>query len=207
LANSKGSQEKRIRESGAEHSDSMGKEKVAPAVKAVSRSATVKTMPTDKKPTADVGNVKKKEKRNMGANPAPVKDYKGGENEHKSMKKMHEAISDLSNWLGSDLKLVENELQTFYLDNDNPATCPHCGTRTDFKHDPRNPDAPQHHKCMNKKCGFEFMGEFEPDGEFDEAEGDYMDRKAKIAGSKDKRPVRPGSTSTRSSAGKGYRRS
>lgn len=152
LANSKGSQEKKIRESGAERGDSMGKEKAA-AGGPVSKSATVKTMPTDKKPTAVVGTVKGKEKRSMGENPAPVKDCKGGENQHKSMKKMHEAISDLETWLESDLNIGN-------------------------------------------------------DVDVDEAEGDYLDRKKKIAGKKDKDGgVQPGSVSTRSSAGKGYRRS
>ena len=208
LANSKGSPEKKIRESGAERGDSMGKEKAATGGP-VSKSATVKTMPVDKKPTADVGKVKKKEKRSMGENPAPVKDCKGGENQHKSMKKMHEAISELSSWLGTDLNLMENELETFYLDDDQPTTCPHCGSRTDFQDAPGTPEQPQHHKCLDGKCGFQFKGEFEPEGEFDEAEGDYMDRKQKMAGRKDKpkASIRPGSASTRSSAGKGYRRS
>ncbi len=208
LANSKGSKEKRIRESGAQRGDSMGKEKAASSGP-VSKSGTVKTMPMDKKPTADVGSVKKKEKRSMGENPAPVKDYKGGENEHKSMKKMHEAISDLSNWLGSDLNLMENELDTFYLDNDQPATCPKCGSRTDFDGSRMGTaQDPQHHKCLNKKCGFEFKGEFEAEGEFDEADGDYLDRKKRIAGAKDKPrvAVQKGTASTRQNPGKGYRR-
>lgn len=194
LANGKGSQEKKIRESGAERGDSMGKEKAA-AGGPVSKSATVKTMPVDKKPTADVGKVKKKEKRSMGENPAPVKDYKGGENEHKSMKKMHEAISDLSSWLGSDLNLLEGDLPVHGLDSDQPSTCPKCGTRTDFEdHD----SGKQHHKCPNPKCGYEFHGEF------DEAEGDYMDRKKKIAGRKDKNGIQPGTDSTRVPPRRGY---
>jgi len=240
LANSKGSKEtrlaKRVKESGGERGDSMGKETVNTGG-AVSKSATVKTMPVDKKPSADVGSVKKKEKRSMDANKAPVKDFKGGENEHKSMSKMHEAaMSDLENWLGTDINIVTEvsqeemlkqiqakaeqsvqyrggntgELETFYLDMDNPSTCPHCGTRTDFDTNSMGTEEdPQHHKCMNKKCEFEFKGEFEDEGEFDEDEGDYMDRKKKIAGRKDNpaTAIRPGSTSTRSKPGKGYRRS
>jgi hypothetical protein len=152
LANSKGSPVRKVRESGAQRGDSMGKETAANGGP-VSKSATVKTMPVDKKPTADVGKVKGKEKRSMGENPAPVKDYKGGENEHKSMKKMHEAVADLEKWLESDLDIGK-------------------------------------------------------DVDVDEAEGDYLDRKKKIAGKKDKDGgVQPGSVSTRSSAGKGYRRS
>ena len=157
LADSKGN---RIRESGAERSDSMGKEKAA-AGGPVSKSATVKTAAVDKKPSADVGKVKGKEKRNMGENPAPVKDFKGGENEHRSMRKMHEAISELENWLGSDLHLLEGDdslLSLHGLDSDQPTTCPKCGNRTDFSD---NPDGSQKHKCLNKRCGYEFRGEFD----------------------------------------------
>ncbi len=216
LASSKGSTEKRIRESGAESSDSMGKEKVATAGKSVSRSATVKTMPMDKKPTAVVGNVKRKEKRSMGENPAPVKDSKGGENQHKSMKKMHEAISDLETWLESDLNLMENDLETFYMDDDQPTACPMCGSRTDFDDATGTAQDPQHHKCLNGKCGFEFKGEFEPEGEFGEGKGDdpimksdFMDRKTRMEVDKPanvSRKVKQGTGSKRVPPGRGYRR-
>ena len=50
------------------------------------------------KPTADVGKPKKKEKRSMDENPAPVQDVKGGENEHKKMG-VHEGIKELETLL------------------------------------------------------------------------------------------------------------
>ncbi len=108
LANSVGNEEKRVRESGAMRDDSMGKEKAATGGP-VSKSGSVKSPGFDKKPTADIGKVKKKEKRSMDANNVQVKDTNGGENEHKSMK-MHEGVADLSEWLGTDLNLMENEL-------------------------------------------------------------------------------------------------
>lgn len=119
LASSKGSVEKRIRESGAQSSGSMGKEKAATGGP-VSKSGTVKSPGFDKKPTADVGKIKKKEKRSMDANNVQVKDSKGGENKHKLMKKMHEEISELSEWLGADLNIIENELGMPCTDSDQP---------------------------------------------------------------------------------------
>lgn len=88
-----------------------------------SHSATVRTKQPDE-PTnkGEPGKIKKKEKRasadgRMDANPVSVVDFKGGSNEHKSMKKMHEALSDLEDFvgrkldinLGSKKKLSEND--------------------------------------------------------------------------------------------------
>ena len=48
---------------------------------------------------------------------------------------------------------------------DQPTTCPKCGSRTSFD-DIKTPaykgadkDWHQHHKCLNPKCGFEFVVE------------------------------------------------
>jgi len=54
------------------------------------------------------GTPKKGEKRasqggHMDPNPTTVKDFKGGENEHKSMKKMHETVQSLESLLGRKL--------------------------------------------------------------------------------------------------------
>ena len=166
LADSKGN---RVRESGGEHSDAMSKKPTVDKKNDVSSSASVRTKQNDApKPTADVGKPKGKEKRSMDANPAPVKDHKGGENEHKSMKKMHEDVTDLENWLGTSLNLNEGDMETFYMDDDQPMTCPHCGARTDFEGDGTQPAK---HKCMNQKCGFEFMAEPYQEDDMDEANG------------------------------------
>jgi len=76
-----------------------------------SHSATVRTkQPDEPKNKGEPGKIKKKEKRasadgRMDANPVSVADYKGGSNEHKSMKKMHEALSDLEDFVGRKLDI------------------------------------------------------------------------------------------------------
>ena len=62
------------------------------------------------KPTAQVGKPKKKEKRSMDENPVTVKDWKGGENEHKKMG-MHEGIKALE-------KLLNREIDVTFLESD-----------------------------------------------------------------------------------------
>lgn len=52
------------------------------------------------------------------------------------------------------------EVNTVYLLNDQPTTCPQCGCRTEFK---SLPNGQEEHSCRG--CGFEFIGEF--DEEFD----------------------------------------
>ena len=103
LADSKGA----AMESGGSHSDAMGKQKAGKA-EYVSKSATPRSSaPNDKqKPTAKVGSPKKKEKRSMEENPAPVKDFKGGENEHKKMG-TYEGQQELEKFLGQKLRLTE----------------------------------------------------------------------------------------------------
>lgn len=51
--------------------------------------------------------------------------------------------------------------EIFILDNDQPTSCPKCGSRTDFKEETFNNRLIQIHKCLNKKCAKEFIGEFE----------------------------------------------
>jgi len=48
-----------------------------------------------------------------------------------------------------------------YRAGDPPATCPHCGSRTDFEGYQKNRYSPvvQHHTCRNSACGFEFLME------------------------------------------------
>lgn len=53
------------------------------------------------------------------------------------------------------------EFETFYL-SDQPTTCPHCGTRTDWT-DLSN--GVQRHTCLNTLCGFEFLAEEYDGGE------------------------------------------
>lgn len=74
---------------------------------------TAKTRTTQKDEPANKGNPgtpKKGEKRasqggHMDPNPVKVHDFKGGENEHKSMKKMHENVKSLESLLGRKLQL------------------------------------------------------------------------------------------------------
>ena len=44
--------------------------------------------------------------------------------------------------------------------NEDPATCPRCGSRTDFK---ELPEGRQFHECLNSDCQYEFIGMFEPE--------------------------------------------
>lgn len=75
----------------------------------VSKTASVRSgkQNDEPKPTAQVGKPKKKEKRSMDANPAPVKDVKGGDNEHKKMG-MHEGMKELE-------KLLNRKIDTTFL--------------------------------------------------------------------------------------------
>lgn len=74
------------------------------------KSASVRTKQNDAPtPTAKVGSPKKKEKRSMDANNAPVKDWKGGKNEHKKMG-VHEGIKDLE-------RLLQRKINTTFLED------------------------------------------------------------------------------------------
>ena len=100
---------KRIKKAAIEASGEPANPSVAKMTPA--HSASVPTKQQDEpKNKGEPGMVKKKEKRAdaagcMDANPVSVADFKGGSNEHKSMKKMHEAIRDLEDFLGTDLQL------------------------------------------------------------------------------------------------------
>jgi len=48
------------------------------------------------------------------------------------------------------------EFPIWLLDDEQPATCPKCGARTDFTD---NPDGTQNHECL--RCRFQFIGEFD----------------------------------------------
>ena len=50
----------------------------------------------------------------------------------------------------------------FILDNDQPATCPYCGARTEFE-DYHNADLGDYqlHHCVNNNCINNFIGVFE----------------------------------------------
>jgi len=54
------------------------------------------------------------------------------------------------------------EIDTYILDNDNPAVCPKCGARTLFIDLENNV---QYHLCPNTGCLHEFYGEFETEEE------------------------------------------
>jgi len=102
LADSKGNRP--TMESGGEHADAMGKQTTG-KTKFVSKKASVRTKQNDApKPTAKVDTPKKKEKRSMDENPVSVKDYKGGENEHKKMG-VYEGVDGLEKWLGRKIDL------------------------------------------------------------------------------------------------------
>jgi hypothetical protein len=56
---------------------------------------------------------------------------------------------------------MENDKNTYILDNDQPTTCPKCGARTDF-YEIDNKDEPiQEHYCMQVACSYTFWGVFE----------------------------------------------
>ena len=76
----------------------------------VSKTASVRSgkQNDEPRPTAQVGKPKKKERRSMDENPAPVKDWKGGENEHKKMG-VHEGIKELE-------ELLNRKIDTTMLD-------------------------------------------------------------------------------------------
>ena len=89
-----------------------------------SHSATVRGKQKDEpKNKGEPGKVKKKEKRaaadgRMDANPVTVKDFKGGSNEHKSMKKMHEELEDLVGCkLNLNLSSKKNLSEDVIIDN------------------------------------------------------------------------------------------
>lgn len=45
-----------------------------------------------------------------------------------------------------------------YIYSDQPTTCPQCGTRTEIMQDLYfTKEQTQHHKCLSKKCSFEFI--------------------------------------------------
>jgi len=51
-------------------------------------------------------------------------------------------------------------ISVFYIMNDQPATCPLCGSRSDITYEvPNSPDCEQYHRCLNPKCQFEFVME------------------------------------------------
>lgn len=50
------------------------------------------------------------------------------------------------------------DLDQVFTIGDQPATCPHCGARTDFTEDE---NGRQKHTCLG--CGFKFIGEFDED--------------------------------------------
>lgn len=56
---------------------------------------------------------------------------------------------------------MDRNPEIILLDLDQQVTCPLCGTRTDF-HDLVLKSGPaQFHECLNNKCNFQFIGEFD----------------------------------------------
>lgn len=65
------------------------------------------------------------------------------------------SISDHKNSSG------DPEYRIIYIYNsDQFITCNKCGSRTDFTEFNFRKVLIQHHRCLNKKCGFEFLNEF-----------------------------------------------
>jgi hypothetical protein len=61
-------------------------------------------------------------------------------------------------FLISETELVKNRVAVVYwLDAEQPATCPKCGARTDWSD---MLDGSQLHQCLDEICGFVFIGEF-----------------------------------------------
>jgi hypothetical protein len=53
-------------------------------------------------------------------------------------------------------------MDIYIVDNEQPTTCPKCGTRTDFEEmNEKKKIIIQKHSCPNPKCKYEFIGEFE----------------------------------------------
>lgn len=49
-------------------------------------------------------------------------------------------------------------LDIYFLDQEQPTTCPKCGARTDFT---EINELQQYHICLSSLCKFKFIGEFE----------------------------------------------
>ena len=54
-------------------------------------------------------------------------------------------------------------MDTYFLSPDQPTTCPLCGARTDFIELEVTFPFTQIHNCLNKNCGFTFIGETDED--------------------------------------------
>jgi len=50
---------------------------------------------------------------------------------------------------------------TYILDNNQPATCPKCGARTEWENIIVLKIASQLHTCLASSCNYKFIGEFE----------------------------------------------
>ena len=51
-----------------------------------------------------------------------------------------------------------------FIYSDQPTTCPKCGVRTDIILDlSYTEEQTQIHKCLNEKCGFEFIMQYNSD--------------------------------------------
>ena len=102
--------EGKMTESGVDNAGSMSKKQTVKQGGPCCKTASVRSAKQndEPKPTANVGKPKSKEKRSMDANNAPVKDFKGGENEHKTMG-MHEGIKELE-------QLLQRKIRTPLLD-------------------------------------------------------------------------------------------
>jgi hypothetical protein len=64
------------------------------------------------------------------------------------------------------------DLYNTFLINDQPMTCPKCGTRTDFfvQISPVSNEYAEIHKCLSKECQFEFVAECDENFENEEEE-------------------------------------
>ncbi len=53
-----------------------------------------------------------------------------------------------------------DDVGPIFILGEEPTTCPQCGSRTDFD---ENDDDTQSHRCLNRDCGFDFLGVFDDD--------------------------------------------
>jgi len=56
---------------------------------------------------------------------------------------------------------MDENYNTYILDDDQPTTCPLCGARTDFRKFVEQKKDIQFHECLNENCNYQFIGEFE----------------------------------------------
>jgi hypothetical protein len=56
---------------------------------------------------------------------------------------------------------MKREFDLYFLDYEQPTSCPKCGARTMFEELTEYQKTFQKHDCINHRCKYKFIGEFE----------------------------------------------